>query len=594
MKRLFISLVTVLFSITVHAEDPVRTFCNPLNINYGFSQRGRHAADPVIVLFKDKYYLFTTWDIKGYRVSDDLFTWRDIMFSESTWHKVNCKGTITAPAVASDGKFLYFINYNAGDRTEPVQIFKTAEPATGVWEVCGSMRTVSDPCLFIDQGRFYVYYGLGASQPTQCFELDPTTFKEIPGSNRILRPALTGIADYEGGYHRGRRELFDQTDAAEWFGKFKNEPCPEAAWMTKYNGKYYLQYATPGTVSQWYCDIVMEGNSPVGPFKEVAYNPVSLKIGGFVGSAGHSCVFTDKSGKWWRITTMWVGEKDLFERRLGLFPVTFDKNGRMITHTSFGDYPLFRKYSAGNAHGISPGWNLLSSGKKGAASSTLDSFRIGNATDENIRTWWSAQTGNPGEWYSLDLGKICKIKALQVNFGEQDARLDSTGKTDFHAYKAYVSLDGVKWTLLLDKSNNHTCLPNDYAELSKPITTRYLKIENCHAALSGKFALRDLRVFGDGLGKAPEQVKIQKVDRDATDQRNVSLTWQKSPGADGYMVRLGVDPNFLNQCIQVTGNEKTSLGIHILIKNQPYSFRVDSYNDSGTTKGIPSGDTEKH
>jgi len=593
MKSVFFVFITVLFTMGVRAEDPVRTFCNPLNINYGFSQRGRHAADQVIVLFKDKYYLFTTWDIKGYRVSDDLFTWKDILFSESTWQKVNCKGTITAPAVASDGKTLYFINYNAGNRTEPVLIFKTTEPATGVWEVCGSMRTVSDPCLFIDKGRFYVYYGLGASQPTQCFELDPATFTEIPGSNRILRPALTGIADYEGGYHGGRRELFDQTDAAEWFGKFKNEPCPEAAWMTKYNNRYYLQYATPGTVSQWYCDIVMEGNSPVGPFKEMAYNPVSLKIGGFVGSAGHSCVFTDKSGRWWRITTMWVGKKDLFERRLGLFPVTFDKSGRMVTHTSFGDYPLFRKYNAGNNQPVSPGWNLLSAGKKATASSTLDTFRIGNATDENIRTWWSAQTGKPGEWYAIDLGKPCRINALQVNFAEQDAMLDSTGRTDFHAYKAYISLDGVKWTLLLDKSNNQTCIPNDYVEFTKPHSARYLKIENSHTALTGKFALSDLRIFGDGQGKAPEKVKIEKISRDMSDQRNVTLTWEKSPGANGYMVRFGVDPDFLNQCIQVTGNGKTTLGIHILIKNQPYSFRVDSYNDSGTIKGIPVGENEK-
>ncbi len=49
------------------------TFCNPLNLNYGWSDKGyRHGADPVVVLFKDRYYLFSTWDLPGYRVSDDL------------------------------------------------------------------------------------------------------------------------------------------------------------------------------------------------------------------------------------------------------------------------------------------------------------------------------------------------------------------------------------------------------------------------------------------------------------------------------------------------------------------------------------------
>jgi hypothetical protein len=50
---------------------PPTTFCNPLNLDYGWSTKGyRHAADPMVVLFKDRYYLFTTWDVPGYRVSE--------------------------------------------------------------------------------------------------------------------------------------------------------------------------------------------------------------------------------------------------------------------------------------------------------------------------------------------------------------------------------------------------------------------------------------------------------------------------------------------------------------------------------------------
>ncbi|MEI7421488.1 MAG: family 43 glycosylhydrolase [Prolixibacteraceae bacterium] len=590
MKRIFLIFLfstTLGISFAVQGQNRARTYCNPLNINYGLSQRGRHAADPVVVLFKDKYYLFTTWDIKGYRVSDDLFTWKDIHFSDLTWQKVSCKGTLTAPAVATDGSYLYYINYNSGARTEPVQIFRTASPDSGNWEICGSMRTVSDPCLYIEKDHFYVYYGLGASQPTQCFELDPKTFTEIPGSNKVLRPALSGIADYSGGYNRGRRELFEQTDATCWFGKFKNEPCPEAPWMTKYKNKYYLQYATPGTVSQWYSDIVIEGNDPMGPFKESNYNPVSLKVGGFIGSAGHSCVFTDKTGRWWRITTMWVGKHDLFERRLGLFPVTFDKSGRMITHTLYGDYPIFKDYTTKKNELVSPGWHLLSFGKKVMASSSLDTCRAENATDENIRTWWSAQTGKPGEWFEMDLGKLCRINAIQVNFAEQNFDLQANITSDFHAYKIFSSIDGKTWTLLLDKSKNQSCIPNDFTEFEMAFNSRYIKIENFHAAMSGKFALSDLRIFGDGAGKAPERVKIQTLQRDESDTRNATISWSRSPDAEGYMVRFGVDPDFLNECIQVNEKEKTSLGIHILFRDQPYYFRIDSYNDSGTTEGLP-------
>ncbi|MEQ8531704.1 MAG: xylosidase, partial [Imperialibacter sp.] len=58
------------------------TYCNPINIDYGytpipnFSEMGRHraTADPVITVFKGKYYLFSTnqW---GYWWSDNMYQW---------------------------------------------------------------------------------------------------------------------------------------------------------------------------------------------------------------------------------------------------------------------------------------------------------------------------------------------------------------------------------------------------------------------------------------------------------------------------------------------------------------------------------------
>lgn len=49
------------------------TFCNPLDLDYGWGGKGhRHSADPVIVLFKNRYYLFATDDLPGCRMSDDL------------------------------------------------------------------------------------------------------------------------------------------------------------------------------------------------------------------------------------------------------------------------------------------------------------------------------------------------------------------------------------------------------------------------------------------------------------------------------------------------------------------------------------------
>src|SRR3954469_12925035 len=84
-RRSRVPVVFVLFlaCCTAHAaraaDDPaatrptsqpaLRTFCNPLDLDYGLrrangatGRQWRHGADPCVVLFKDRYYLFSTWD----------------------------------------------------------------------------------------------------------------------------------------------------------------------------------------------------------------------------------------------------------------------------------------------------------------------------------------------------------------------------------------------------------------------------------------------------------------------------------------------------------------------------------------------------
>lgn len=51
------------------------------------------------------------------------------------------------------------------------------------------------------------------------------------------------------------------------------------------------------------------------------------------------------------------------------------------------------------------GWMLQSQNKKSMASSSLPGFESEKATDENVRTWWSAASGNAGEYFVMDLGK---------------------------------------------------------------------------------------------------------------------------------------------------------------------------------------------
>ena len=592
-----LSLLLVSFFLFSCAEnkqvaEQQTTFCNPMNLDYGWGcfqkreKKARTAADPVIVLFKDKYYLFTTMDIGGYRVSDDLITWKDVYFNPEIHASALDIDHYVAPAVAADDNYVYFINFTRDRSKKKVDVIRSADPENGKGEKCGEVRRMADPCLFIDDGRFYFYYGLGAEQSTTFFEVNPETFEEIEGTKKVLREYITDVKECTSGYHFGRRELYDEIDASAWMGKFQKIPCPEGAWIVKNNDKYYLQYATPGTICNWYCDIVMESDSANGGFVEQPYNPVSLKVGGFIGGAGHSCVFKDKYGNWWQATSMWIGNHDEFERRIGLFPVSFDVKGRMRTHTVLGDYPMLLPQKKFEPQDISAfGWMLQSFNKACMASSSLPGFEPEKAADENVRTWWSAESGNAGEHFVMNFGKKVQINSVQINFAEQDINPEAPKETDYHAYKLYTSNDGHTWKLLADKSGNKTAVPHEYLELSGPVEASYMKVENVHTPKEGKFALLDLRVFGSGYSDKPGQVKELSVKRNQEDERYASLAWNKVSGADGYLVRFGYQPDFLNQCIQVKGNETTELLLHILTKGVKYYYRVDTYNDSGITEG---------
>jgi xylan 1,4-beta-xylosidase len=587
--------LVVMQMVPTLAADPIpsRTFCNPLNLDYGpYARGGRHGADPVIVLFKDRYYLFDTWDKLGYRMSDDLIHWTVIPFDAATLPlAADMKpGEITAPAVVADSQYVYFVNFGSH------HVLRTADPASGKWEEGATMHGgYGDPDLFFDDdGKVYMLSGLGEAD---IVELDPKTFDEIKGTKTQLTTHYKTAADFDAANSPyGLFTGHDTYNHVDWnkpgaldttpiIGKSKQAPTQEGTWLTKYNGRYYMQDSSPDTSCPWYSDVVYESDKILGPYTLCDYAPASMKVGGFINSTGHSCVFQDRYGNYWRVTTMWVGAFTGFERRIGLFPVGFDAKGRMFTQTTLGDYPMIVPQGKYDPNTQSPlaGWFVLSTGKTCTASSTYKQFTSSLASDENVRTWWSAETGNKGEWFQMDLGKPCVIDAAQVNFAEQDC-LNAPLADDYTQYQLLVSSDGIDWRTVADKSASTTALPHDYVPFAQPLTARFLKVVNIHTAKDGKFALRDLRVFGNGGGTPPPQVSGLKVER-LTDPRNVTFTWNPAPGADGYVIHYGVAPDALHLNLQYQGGEMAKLTVSCLNRNVKYYYRIDSYNDSGVAQG---------
>ena len=589
VKRLLITLFSTLLLLSCGGNREDSIYCNPLDLDYGWGifkkdlPLCRTSADPVIVFFKDKYYLFSTHDIGGYRVSRDMVRWKNMKFNKEVWNSAyNAGGTYVAPAVAHDGEYVYFIKINNDKSAKTVDIIRSPDPSKGGWKVCGTIKKVADPSLLIDGGRYFVYYGLGNG--IRRFELDPKDFSMIEGSEETILPKVRDVNDCDGGYEFGRREIFDEIQAPEWKGRYKMTPCEEGAWITRVGDKYYLQYATPGTICIWYCDAVMTAPSPEGPFTLEPYNPVSLKAGGFIGSAGHSGVFADRYGNWWEITTMWVGNSNEFERRLGLFPVTFSPEGKMTVHTTLGDWPMVlphRKFDA--SEGNLKGWWCLSYGKDCTASSSKEGFGPEKASDEDIRTWWAAEEGK-GAWLSMDLGYVKDVNAIQLNFAEQNFTPD-TFEEDYTAYRLYTSVDGKTWKKAVDRSRARKTNPHPFHVLKNTVQARYIKVECVHPMNGQSFAVRDMRVFGSGKGPVPGEVTDLRVERDLQDGRYASLKWTPVPDADGYIVRFGVDPDDLNLTIQVKGWMNSSLLVHILTRGQRYYYAIDTYNDCGVTPG---------
>lgn len=563
MKNLFLSILLIFTATGVFSQKKPQTYCNPMNLNYRFQPEApsrREAADPVIHLFKGKYFLYASKS-GGYWRSDDLLNWK---FISNTTLPIEDY----APTVTTINDTVYF-EASSGDKQ---LIYSNSDPLIDNWKISSNkfLHGVTDPCLFKDDdGKIYFYWGCSNVAPISGVELDPQK-----GFNPISEPQiLINHNRIEYGWEEPG-ELNDRN----------SEGYNEGPWMNKYKGKYYLQYASPGTEFKVYADGVYVSDSPLGPFKYMDNSPFSYKPGGFITGAGHGATFADKFGNFWHVATMTISVRHAFERRLGLFPTVFDKDGIMHTYTAFGDYPTVmpnRKIDF-EKESFSPGWMLLSYHKKAKASSFLEKYPVTNAFDEEVRTWWSAASGNNGEWLSIDLGHTSEINTIQVNFADNDAKLLSTSKDIFYQYQVFASDDEKKWTLIADKSQNKVDAVHDYIVFDQPVRSRFVKILNVRVP-DGKFSISDLRVFGNGLGKHPERVDQFTVSRNSSDKRKATISWEMNKNSTGVIVNYGVSKDKLYSSVMVY-NQK-SLTLAGLNKNNNYYFSIDAFNENGITKG---------
>lgn len=582
MKKLVMIAAVVISVLHTHAQQ--KTYCNPINIDYGytpipnFSEWGRHraTADPVIVTYKGDYYLFSTnqW---GYWYSSDMLNWKFVSRKFlRPWNKAYDELCAPAVGIIGDTMIVFGSTY-----TRNFSIWMSTNPKENEWKPLVDSFDIGgwDPSFFTDDdGRLYMYNGSSNKFPMYGIELNKKTLQPI-GTRKemyLLEPWRFGWQRF--GEHMDNTFL---------------DPFIEGSHMTKHNGKYYLQYGAPGTEFSGYADGLLVGNGPLD-FFEAQSDPLSIKLGGFVRGAGHGATFQDKFNQYWHVSTTVVSVKNTFERRLGIWPTGFDKDGNMFCNTTFGDYPHYipsdkidgSDYGRDGKSPYFTGWMLLNYNKPVQVSSTLGNYVANNAVDELIKTYWSAATGNKGEWIQTDLGTVSTVHAVQINYADQDVEQNRLGKWNdqYHQYKMYYSVDGKKWTVLVDKSTNKTDIPHEYVELEKPVQARYIKVENIHMP-TGKFAVSGLRVFGNGNGAKPEAVKGFIVLRTEKDKRSAFIKWKPVDNAFAYNIYYGTHPDKLYTSIMVHANNEYWMKAMDALKT--YYYSIEAVNENGVSERSP-------
>ncbi len=586
-------VISLLFALPVKAqqeqsEKNYKTYCNPIDIDYTYMSHYRakrdvsyrSGADPAVVNFKGKYYMFVTRS-HGYWVSDDMSNWKFIR--PQSWY---FNGSNAPAAAVRNGKILIL-----ADPSGRGAVIETDNPELGDWKtnyaVINTSNGVQDPNIFVDDdNRVYLYEESSNKWPIRGVELDTANYYIPIGEQKdliYLQPEKHGW------------ERFGQDHKSDL------KPFIEGPWMVKHGDTYYLEYGAPGTQWNVYADGVYTSKNPLGPFTYAPYNPISYKPGGFLKGSGHGSSVEDNQGNLWHFSTMAISVNYKFERRLGMYPAGFEEDGQMYVNTAYGDYPHYLPGTPVENHkNRFTGWMLLSYKKpvktnsplvvgennvadeseKGYMQDQIKGFEIDKINDEEIRSYWVSAANHDSIYVELDMEKPMDVKAIQLNF--QDYKSNIFGKPDSlkQRFTIEASSDGKAWKTIADYSKNNRDMPHAYIELDTPETARYIRYNHIYCT-NNYLAISEFRVFGNGKENKPKTPKNFKVTREQ-DRRNAQLTWDKVDGATGYVIYWGIEKDRLN--LSALMYEEPNYELRALNTDQEYYYQVEAFSENGISK----------
>lgn len=607
----------------------MKYYCNPINVPYHYQfnmdprsngklQIDREAADPSMIKFKDNYYIFASMNLSVW-VSQDMVNWKSYSLPD------NLPLYDYAPDARVWGEYVYFC---ASKKGEICNFYRTRDIVSGPYEEIPGTFDFWDPNLFFDEdGKIYFYWGCSNITPIWGVELEPETM--LPKTERKI---LIEGNPYERGYERmgidncefprGEEEVEKMFQGflkqskmtkeelpGEYVpqvrGMFTKRPFIEGPWMDKYEGKYYLQYACPGTEYNTYADGVYVSDNPLGPFSPAENNPFSYHPGGFMPGAGHGSTMWDTNKNLWHASTMRISVNHQFERRVGIWPAGFDGDGELYCNQNYGDWPI-AVCEGKRDPWREPEWYLLSYAKPAKASSCAEGKGADKAVNEDSRNWWRAADSQSGEWIEVDLEKAMDVRAIQINFADDDLPVAPPGEIRGTVtqpryieernlqtrWKLEGSLDGKEYFLIEDKSKAGTDLPHDFIVREQGIPVRYVRLTIIEIPYGVSPCISGLRIFGVGTERKPKE-PVYSVKR-SEDELDILVTIAGTKDAVGYNILWGHGEEKLYHSYQIYRSAedvtkqcdaRIEKRIGALVKGRNYFVRVDAYNESGITKG---------
>lgn len=310
-----IKFLAVIFAACAVASfgQPATTpspFCNPLNLNYHLWGGYREAADPTGMIYNNDYYIFASKS-RGYWWSPDMCSWTFVKHTAQTLPDIDGY----APTVWEYNGYIYVTTNDVAG------IYRTNNPKSGAaWEKVSNGSLPWDMSVF--KGFDGNYYCTGAHD--RICRLNPDAGFILNESYQ----SWNNCASYAN--HGWELNPSSPNGGDNWY---------EGGWVLPYNGKYYFHYAAPATTVDEYADRCQVGTNPLGPYQYLENSPVASKPSGFITGGGHGSVFIDKSNQCWRLSTMVISVRAGFERRIALFPTSFDPEGAIYHDQVMGDYP---------------------------------------------------------------------------------------------------------------------------------------------------------------------------------------------------------------------------------------------------------------